>query len=181
MKLAANLAPGGVERPRVSGAGDRHGAPGAANDDESESPMLNSEAGYRRLFFIAALYNLVLGLIFLVFFARLMTLFGMPTPPQELAVFHQMGILLAMVYGAGYYMVSRDLYAHKGIVLLGIIGKTVVFLLFFFHLVFSGLHPLIFMIGAGDLAFALLFCKFLAFARNEVGTESPQAEKQWRA
>jgi len=142
--------------------------------------MLNSEIGYKRLFLIGALYNIVLGLIFLVFFSRLMSLFDMPMPPRELAVFHQMGILLAMVYGIGYYMVSRDLYAHKGIVLLGIIGKIIVFLLFLHHLVFSGLHVLIFLIGVGDLMFALLFCKFLVFARNGAGTGSPQARERWR-
>jgi len=136
--------------------------------------MLNSEIGYKRLFLIGALYNIVLGLIFLVFFSRLMSLFDMPMPPRELAVFHQMGILLAMVYGIGYYMVSRDLYAHKGIVLLGIIGKIIVFLLFLHHLVF------IFLIGVGDLMFALLFCKFLVFARNGAGTGSPQARERWR-
>lgn len=137
----------------------------------SEHFMLNSENGYRRLFFVAALYNLGLGLIFLVLFSRLMLLFGMPTPPRELAVFHQMAILLAMVYGVGYYMVSRDLFSHKGIVVLGIIGKTIVFLLFLYHLVFSGLHFLIFLIGVGDLMFVLLFMKFLAFARNKTAAE----------
>ncbi len=135
--------------------------------------MLNSETGYQRLFFVAALYNLVLGFVFLVLFSRLMALFGMPTPPRELAVFHQMGILLAMVFGLGYYMVSRDLHAHKGVVLLGIIGKIIVFFLFSYHLLFSGLHFMVFLIGAGDLAFALLFCKFLAFARESALAESP--------
>jgi len=143
--------------------------------------MLNTEAGYRRLFFGAALYNLTLGLIFLTLFSQIMNLFHMPTPSQELAVFHQMGILLAMVFGVGYYMVSRDLHAQRGIVVLGIIGKIIVFLLFSFHLLFSGLHFIIFLIGAGVLVFALLFCKFLAFSRIEAGTESPRAEKQWRA
>ncbi len=127
---------------------------------------------YKKLFFVAALWNLALGFVFLVSFSRLMPLFGMPTPPRELAAFHQMGILLAMVYGIGYYMVSRELYAHRGIVLLGIIGKVVVFLLFLYHLAFSGLHLLIFLIGVGDLIFALLFIRFLAFARSEAVEEA---------
>jgi hypothetical protein len=134
--------------------------------------MPKTEAGYKRLFFIAALWNLVLGFMFLVFFSQLMNLFGMPTPPRELTAFHQMGILLAMVYGIGYYMVSRELYSHNGIVIMGIIGKVMVFFLFLYHMIFSGLHFLVFLVGIGDLIFALLFIKFLAFSRSETAAES---------
>ena len=135
--------------------------------------MLNTETGYKRRLSIAALYNLVLGRVFLVLFSRLMAAFDMPVPPRELAVFHQMAILLAMAFGVGYYMVSRDLYGQKGIVVIGAIGKTAVFLLFLYHFVFSGLHPFIFLIGAGDLVFVFLFLKFLAFAGS--GTEPEQS------
>lgn len=135
--------------------------------------MPKTDTGYKRFFLVASLWNLVLGFIFLVLFSRLMSLFGMPTPPRELAAFHQMGILLAMVYGIGYYMVSRDLYSHNGIVLLGILGKVAVFVLFLYHLVFSGLPFAIFLIGVGDLIFALLFIRFLAFARNRAPAQSP--------
>jgi uncharacterized membrane protein len=128
--------------------------------------MLDSEIGYKKFFFVAALYNLVLGLIFLIFFSQLMDLFGMPQPPRELVGFHQMGIILAMVFGVGYFMVGRDLRAHDGIVILGAIAKIAVFLLFFYHAVFSGLHFLIFLVGVGDLVFALLFIRFLACARD---------------
>ncbi len=135
--------------------------------------MPQTDTSYKRFFLVASLWNLVLGFIFLVLFSRLMSLFGMPTPPRELAAFHQMGILLAMVYGIGYYMVSRDLYSHNGIVLLGILGKATVFVLFLYHLVFSGLHFAIFLVGVGDLIFALLFIRFLAFARNGAPAQSP--------
>ena len=126
---------------------------------------------YKKLFFVAALWNLALGFVFLVAFSRLMSLFAMPAPPRELAAFHQMGILLAMVYGIGYYMVSRELDAHRGVVILGIIGKIVVFFLFLYHLVFSGLHFFIFLVGAGDLIFALLFIGFLVSTRSEAVRE----------
>jgi len=134
---------------------------------------LAAETGYRKLFFVAALWNLALGLAFLLMFSRLMTLFGMPTPARELTAFHQMAILLAMVYGIGYYMVSRDLYSHKGIVLLGVIGKIIVFALFLYHMLFSGLHFLIFLVGFGDLIFALLFIMFLRFARGLAAAGQP--------
>ena len=118
------------------------------------------------MFVLAALYNLGLGFINLVFYSRIAAAFDMPASIREPDVFSQMAILLAMVYGVGYYMVSRDLYAHKGIVFLGIIGKVIVFLLFLYHFAFSGLPAQTFAIGVGDLIFAILFCKFLMFARD---------------
>jgi hypothetical protein len=134
--------------------------------------MPTTEAGYRRLFVVAALWNLLLGFVFLIFFQQLMALFGMPMPPRELTVFHQMAILLAMVYGVGYYMVSRELNSHGGIVILGIIGKIIVFFLFLYHMIFSGLHFFVFLIGTGDLIFALLFIRFLTFSRNDAAAEA---------
>lgn len=118
------------------------------------------------MFLLAATYNLVLGFIFLLFFTQLMRFFHMPIFPPEAAVFHQMAILLAMVFGVGYFMVSQNPYKHTGIAVIGALGKTVVFLLFFYHAIFSGLPPVIFLIGCGDLVFALLFCKFLVFVRT---------------
>jgi uncharacterized membrane protein len=119
------------------------------------------------MFLLAAMYNLVLGAVFLVFFAQLMSFFHMPIFPREAMVFHQMAILLAMVFGVGYFMVSRDLYKHTGIATIGALGKTVVFFLFLYHMIFSRLPPAIFLIGCGDLVFALLFCKFLLFVRTK--------------
>jgi hypothetical protein len=136
-------------------------------------PVLNTDAGYRKLFIIAGLYNIILGLAFLLFFSRLMVLFHMPPALREPTLFSRMAILLAMSYGAGYLMVSRDLYGQRGIVLLGILAKSLVFVLFLYHFLFSGLHAAAFSIGVGDLAFALLFVKFLAFTGGRAAPGSP--------
>ena len=77
-----------------------------------------------------------------------------------------------MVFGVGYYMVSQDLYGHLGIVRLGIIGKSVVFLLFLYHLIVSDLPVPFFLIGVGDLIFALFFWRFLIYTHGERKPES---------
>lgn len=133
-----------------------------------DEEVLNTEAAYKKLFLIAALYNLGLGFIHLVFYPRIAAAVDMPAHLREADVFSQMAILLAMVFGVGYYMVSTDLSAHRGIVLLGIIGKVAVFVLFLYHLRYSGLPAPAFLIGVGDLVFALLFWKFLMFARTNM-------------
>jgi hypothetical protein len=135
--------------------------------------MLNTDAGYRKLFIIAGLYNIGLGLGFLVLFRPLTAAVGMPPPLREPTVFAQMAILLAMTYGFGYLMVSRDLYGQRGIVVIGTIGKVLVFVLFLYHFVFSGLPATAFSIGVGDLVFALLFVKFLVFAGGRAASGSP--------
>ena len=137
--------------------------------------MLNTDAGYKRLFVFAALYNLILGFIHLVFYSQIAAMIGMPAHLSESNVFSQMAILLAMVFGVGYYMVSKDLYGHMGIVHLGILGKLVVFLLFLYHLIVSDLPVPFFLIGVGDLIFALLFLKFLKFAHGGKNLEAPEA------
>jgi hypothetical protein len=150
-----------------------HEIPEAVTGFYEGHSMLSTEKGYRRLFFVAALYNLVLGFIHLVFYSWVATVFDMPAQIREPDVFSQMAILLAMVFGVGYYMVSRDLYGRMGIVHLGIIGKGVVFFLFFYHFMFAGLPVPVFLIGVGDLLFALLFLKFVLFAQERPRHVSP--------
>jgi hypothetical protein len=135
----------------------------------TKNSATSSESGYKKFFYVAAAYNLGMGLVFFLFFSRLMALFAMPQPPRELVAFNQLGIVLAMVYGIGYFMVARDLYSHTGIVLLGAIGKISVFFIFLYHLLFSGLAPMIFLVGVGDLIFSIFFIRFLFFARNRAG------------
>jgi hypothetical protein len=137
--------------------------PGREGEKDWNIQVLNSETAYKRLFLAAALYNLGLGSVFLFFYSGIAAVIAMPAELREADVFSQMAILLAMAFGVGYYMVSRDLYGHRGIVIMGIIGKLAVFLLFLYHLIFSGLPAPFFLIGVGDLLFALLFWKFLAF------------------
>jgi len=85
-----------------------------------------------------------------------------------------------MIFGIGYQMVSQDPYGHMGIVILGIIGEIIIFLLFLYHFIFSGLHLIPFLIGVGGIIFALLFIKFMIFIRNETAGKTAQVNK-WHA
>ncbi|KQC11221.1 MAG: hypothetical protein APR62_10290 [Smithella sp. SDB] len=74
---------------------------------------------------------------------------------------------VVLIFGIGYYFVSRDISKNRGIVWMGVIGK----LCFFFFLTYSYLTAkstiLSFLGGMGDLIFTILFLNFLRQTRNE--------------
>ncbi len=118
---------------------------------------------YRTIFLVGALWNLLGGGLFFLFWQPAFAFFQL-APPNYLAFF-QSWLALAFVFGIGYYYVSRDLYGNLNIVKLGIYGKTLFAVIFIYHVIFSGFHP-VFLSGAIiDLVFVILYLRFLASAR----------------
>jgi hypothetical protein len=113
---------------------------------------------------VGALWNLVgAGLFFLVW--RQAFAFFDLEPPKYVAFF-QAWLALAFVFGIGYYYVSRDLYGNLNIVRLGIYGKTAFSVIFIYHVMLSGFHP-VFLSGVFvDLVFVVLYALFLSHARD---------------
>jgi hypothetical protein len=123
-----------------------------------------SETTFRRIFFIGALWNLIGGTFIILATDWVFAASGLsvPSPP---AYYHSW-IALFMVFGAGYYMVSRDLYRNRDIALLGAIGKLAFAAVFAYnYLAYPGQVPRFFLIPLiGDLIFAILFLTFVAAA-----------------
>jgi hypothetical protein len=70
-------------------------------------------------------------------------------------------------FGLGYYWVSRDLSKNRDLVRLGAIGKLLVFVVFFGHLILGNITLRLVLPSLVDLLFAILFLEFLAcFKRN---------------
>jgi hypothetical protein len=124
------------------------------------------ESFYRRVFLLGALWN-VAGGAFIVF-ATPWVFSAAGLMPPDPSVYYYSWIALFITFGIGYYMVYRDLYGNKNIVVLGIIGKlgfAAVFIAGIFA--FRGRIPLFFLIPVGgDLAFVVLFWMFLRFAKQ---------------
>jgi tryptophan-rich sensory protein len=119
---------------------------------------------YRRIFLVGALWNLLGAGLFFLFWRQAFALFQLAHP--NYLAFFQAWLALAFVFGIGYYYVYRDLYENLNIVRLGIYGKTVFAVIFMYHVVFSGFHP-VFLSGAIiDLIFVVLYARFLAYART---------------
>lgn len=109
---------------------------------------------YKYLFIIGAIWNIVLSIYALIFP-------GEPRLSGESLMYYQGFVFLALVFGIGYFMVGIDIDKNHGIVIMGIIGKILVFILSLAYFL-SGATSIDFaIIGVGDLIFAILFLEFL--------------------
>jgi hypothetical protein len=125
-----------------------------------------SEAVYRRIFLIGALWNLLGGAFIIVATGWIFSSAGLPVPaPSE---YYYSWIALFMTFGIGYYLAWRDMYRNRDIILLGAIGKLAFAAVFLYGFARRAPLPLFFLIPVvGDIIFALLFLMFLGFARRK--------------
>jgi hypothetical protein len=72
-----------------------------------------------------------------------------------------------LVFGLGYYWVSRDLLKNRDLVKLGVIGKPLVFLVFFGHALAREIQMLLVIPSIVDLLFGALFLEFLMRTRSK--------------
>ena len=130
---------------------------------------MEKSAYYKKLFFIGGMWNIVIavpawiGMIFQPEFAS--GLFGM-TPPTILYPYHAM-LWFVISFGVGYLIVSKDITKNHGIVVIGILAKTLYFIDCVITLSLKQANVLLLLIGIGDLIFAGLFWEFLYTARKE--------------
>jgi hypothetical protein len=133
------------------------------SDLRSASPDLRF---YQRMFLVGALWNVGGGAFIVAATAWIFESARLPAPSPPL--YYQAWIALFVSFGVGYYMVARDLYAHRGIVFLGAVGKLAFSLVFVGNmLAFPGQVPVFFLIPVvGDLVFVVFFLRFLRLARR---------------
>lgn len=71
-----------------------------------------------------------------------------------------------LIFGIGYYIVSRDVNKNHGMVVLGIIGKTF-FFVYFTYMYFTARTTIVpFLAVIGDFIFSVLFAYFLVQKRK---------------
>ncbi|NVM04173.1 MAG: hypothetical protein HWN67_17710 [Candidatus Helarchaeota archaeon] len=120
---------------------------------------------YKYLFLIAALWNIILGtLFFLMSITDPSAVFPTEIIIPSLFPIHGL-ISLVIAYGIGYFLVSRDIDQNHGIVIIGIIGKLLIFLCSVVYYGLGELQLLNLLIGIGDLIFACLFIEFLIYKK----------------
>jgi hypothetical protein len=125
-----------------------------------------SEATYRRIFLIGALWNLMGGTFILVATGWIFSSAGLTVPSPS--AYYYSWIALFMTFGLGYYLAWRDMYRNRDIILLGAIGKLAFAAVFLYSYAVHAAIPLFFLIPvAGDVIFAILFLMFLRFASRK--------------
>ncbi len=127
---------------------------------------MNTTTYFKRLFQVGAIWNVAAGIELLFFQKYIFGFMGMA--PLAHPIFYQFFCLAVLLFGIGYWLVSRDLTRNHDIVRLGVAGKVLVFA---FTLYYAGIGRLPWLwvaSGFGDLVFAGLFIHFLiAFKPSE--------------
>ena len=114
----------------------------------------------RILFYSAAIFNWVACLIFLAPLG-IASAFDLSHSISN-GPFDQVALLAIALFGLGYWMVAGDPVAHRGIVILGLIGKIAVPGIMFSHYFFVGdVNFSLAGLTIGDIIYAVFFYRYL--------------------
>ena len=121
---------------------------------------MNKQGYYKKLFFIAALWNWITSVLFFFTYEYFFPVIGEKVPDSPLFLKQTLG--LVFVFGLGYYWVSRDL-SNTAIVKMGAIGKIFVFITLLYYAIFGDHVWITVLPGVVDFIFALFFIQFLIY------------------
>jgi hypothetical protein len=107
------------------------------------------------LFWVAAVYDLVLGFVFWMFFPLIYGYFGLELPNHPGYV--QLSAIFIFIIGFGFFLVTRDPVGNRQIVLLGILMKLGYCLVVFSYLFYKTVPPIYVPFAILDLLFLALF------------------------
>jgi hypothetical protein len=135
---------------------------------ESAYATAGSRLRYDRLLFLAAaVWNALSAgaVLFLLTSAKFRQVMGFPGPPDTIGL--QLLASCLFVFGLGYYWASRDLSRNRDLVKLGVIGKPLVFFVFFGHALAQEIPMVLVLPSFVDLLFGALFLEFLVRGRGK--------------
>ncbi|MBD1909396.1 MULTISPECIES: hemerythrin domain-containing protein [unclassified Leptolyngbya] len=125
--------------------------------------FLNQTAPWKLVFQSKAVINWFEAVVFLLGDRWIRT--WLQTEPLVNSEYSQLFYGLVFIIGIGYWWVSNDIQQNHGIVRLGILIQSSVFLILAYHTLLGNLHPLYLVSGVLDLIFAILFSIFLYSSR----------------
>lgn len=113
----------------------------------------------RKLFIVAALFNVLAGLPFLVALQPVAALMGLQiTTSSTLFIHLTMGMVV--IFGWVYWMIARDPVRWRPYILLGIILKLFVVVVIHSHWLAGNIAWPLPTLACGDILFALLFWRY---------------------
>jgi len=125
------------------------------------------EGYYKQLFLVGALYDIILGFGFLLFYKTIYSVLGMNLPPNP--AYLSMCAMLISIYGILLFMIyqnpreSRKMIIYSSLIKFGFVAVVLYYWLFvgaeYVDMPFR-------ILGAIDLVFGLLFLQALKFAKK---------------
>ncbi len=123
-----------------------------------------SDTFFIRMFTLAGLWNAGIGLTGIFFTGFSIDLFFRSDP----AAMEFVGVLMfrlfmvaVMIFGVGYYIVSRELMLNRGIIWLGLTSKITLFVLFMFFFITGRATLIAALAVTGDFLWSILFLLFI--------------------
>ncbi len=125
---------------------------------------MNKNKFFKSLFLIAALYDLILGVVFLTMYKFIYSYFNiaLPTYPMYL----QLSAAFVIAIGIAYYFVYLNMYRNIDLVKLGIIYKLIYILVAGYYYLIGIAHVIFFWFVVFDIIFLVLFVWFLVYAKK---------------
>jgi hypothetical protein len=120
------------------------------------------------LFLSAAVFNWAVGLALAFQAPLLFELFRVTPAPTE-PLFLQLFSWLVVVFGIGYFWVSRDPVTNVPIIKLGLIGKISVVLAALACVLMGAVSWQMMILASADLLYAILFWRALSANQNQKG------------
>ncbi|MGH2408474.1 MAG: hypothetical protein ACRDF7_10405 [Candidatus Limnocylindrales bacterium] len=125
-------------------------------------------SSWRAFFLVAALYDIILGAVFLVAGASILTAIGMALPPHTAYI--QLSAVFIFIQGLGYWFIYRDPWSNRGLVRMGVAYKFGYAGLAFYYLLIGQLpSPFFIPWAVVDLLFLIGFVSFLRLAARPTG------------
>lgn len=141
--------------------------------------MANVKTGFwQKMFVIGSLWNISIGLtgLLLTNFILLMMFNKAPMTEHfsalingtvpivenlQTLIFFRFFMIAVILFGIGYYWVSRDLLANRAVIWLGLAAKLMIFLTFAYYYVLGQSSFFSVLICSGDFIFSIFFAVFL--------------------
>jgi hypothetical protein len=129
----------------------------------SRSIDRQASSSWRTFFLVAALYDVVLGAVFVVAGEQILGAIGMELPPH--VAYIQLAAIFILVQGLSYWLAYRDPFGNLGIVRVGVAYKAAYAGLAAWYLLIGALPSVFFIPWALiDVAFLVGFVLFLRTA-----------------
>src|SRR3972149_1606482 len=125
-------------------------------------------SGWRTFFLVAGLYDVILGVAFLLAGEAILEAIGMELPPHTSYI--HLAAMFVLVQGFSYLVAYRDPWANQGIVMVGVAYKASYAALVFYYMAIGELPSPFFIPWAIiDLGFMIGFLLFLREAGRRRG------------
>ena len=119
---------------------------------------------FLKTFFFASLWNFSIGFIGILFTDFSIGLFFGPdavTADFIAKLFFRLFMIAVIIFGAGYYIVSREITFNRGIVWLGLLSKLILFVVFLIYFITGSATLMALIAVTGDFLWAMIFILFL--------------------